>query len=301
MNTEAHRLASPVATPSVREGLWALMHLTKPGVTRLVVATTALGAAMAPGALRLWPLLFTVVGTVLVVGCANALNMYLESDVDALMTRTKGRPLPAGLISHGIALAFGLSLGAAGVLLLGMFVNPLAGELAMLAIVSYVLVYTPMKAVSPIALHIGALPGAIPPLLGYAGLRGTLEPAAWAVFLILFVWQIPHFLAITLFRAEEYRRAGLRVLPVVKGMRRTLVELRLSSVLLVLATLLPPLVGLGGVAYLTVAIASGVAFLVWVLGARVAPEDIPAWGRKTFFLTMPHLVLLFVALALSAP
>src|SRR5690606_19267577 len=112
-------------------------------------------------------------------GCANALNMYLERDVDALMARTRLRPLPSGQLSMGAALAFGLLLGAAGVFILGTAVNPLTGELAMMAVLTYVLVYTPMKAVSPIALYLGAVPGALPPLLGYAGVQGALSPGAW--------------------------------------------------------------------------------------------------------------------------
>lgn len=283
----------------------ALVALTKPGVTRLVVLTTALGAAVAPGAIRLHALLVTVVGTVLVVASANALNMVLERDVDALMTRTKDRPLPSGRLSMEVALVFGMVLGGTGIALLGLGATPLAGEIAVMALVTYVLIYTPMKAVSPISLYLGAVPGALPPLLGYAGMNGTLTPAAWSLFAILFVWQVPHFLAIAVFRAEEYARAGLKVLPVVAGLERTRHAIAISSLALVLVTFLPTTVGLGGVTYFLTAAVSGVAFLFWAIrGARreqASQAGVEQWARSLFFASMPHLVVLFTALALTAP
>jgi heme o synthase len=169
-----------------------------------------------------------------------------------------------------------------------------------MALVSYVLIYTPMKGVSSVSLYLGAVPGALPPLLGYAGLAGELTPAAWSLFAVLFVWQIPHFLAIAVFRCEEYRRAGLMVLPAVKGLEHTKRAIEVSSLALVLSSFLPCLVGLGGLVYFLVALVSGGAFLLWAMRGRHA-EDVPGWARSLFFASMPHLVLLFVTLAFTAP
>lgn len=279
--------------------LRALWELTKPRVTRLVVATTALGGVMAPGSVELRTLLYTIVGTTLLVAGANALNMFLEEESDGLMTRTRTRPLPTGRLTRETALAFGVALAAFGTFVLASAVGPLACELGMMAFVSYVLVYTPLKPVTQAALYLGAVPGAMPPLIGYAGQFAELTPAAWAAFLLLLVWQLPHFLAIAVFRREEYGRAGIRVMPVVHGVAATARAIVGWSLVLLLVSLLPCFVGAAGLPYALVAVTSGALFCAYALFGR-RNQTVDAWARKLFFASMPHLVILFVALAVSA-
>lgn len=276
--------------------LQALWDMTKPRVTRLVVVTTALGAVMAEGALNFSLLCATLIGTSLLVAGANALNMFLEEESDGLMLRTQSRPLPSGRLGRETALGFGVLLGAAGTAVLGLFVNPVACELGLIAFVSYVLVYTPLKPVTQAALYIGAVPGALPPLLGFAGQHEGLGFDAWATFLILFAWQLPHFLAIAIFRRDEYARAGIQVMPVVSGVAKTERAIGVLAVALVLVTLLPCL-GSAGPAYAVVAAVSGAAFAGYALFGRHDTE-IDVWAKRVFFASMPHLVLLYGALAL---
>lgn len=279
--------------------LLALWQLTKPGVTRLVMVTMAAGACVAPGALE-WPLLLLAMfGTALVVGSANALNMYLERDCDALMERTRLRPLPTGRISPELALWFGVGIGLAGLCLLTFLVNPMAGLVAAVALVSYVLIYTPLKRVTPFALYVGAIPGAVPPVIGWASMTGELGTPALMLFAILFAWQLPHFLAISMFRHEDYRRAGLVVYPNTSGMFGTKLHMLLTLVALITVTLLPPLAGMAGTSYLVVAALAGAAFLIWgLMGLRRSAGL--RWARSLFFASMPYLVIVFGALVFGA-
>jgi heme O synthase-like polyprenyltransferase len=200
--------AAARAVSGVRGTFGALGELVKPSIAGLVMVTATCGALVSPEPIRWGKLLVALVSTAMVVGAANALNMYAERDSDALMSRTRHRPLPSGRLSPEIALAFALVLASLGLNVLGLSSGGLPCLLTALAFGSYVLVYTPLKRVTPYALHVGALPGAIPPLIGYAAVNGELGAAAWWLFAILFVWQLPHFLAIALFRSADYARAG---------------------------------------------------------------------------------------------
>lgn len=276
----------------------ALLELAKPGITRFVLITTALGALTAPTPITFDRFVPLVLGTGLVVAGANALNMFLERDTDAIMKRTRSRPLPEGRISPDEALAFGVGVALVGLICLAHFASLVAFGLAALALLLYVLVYTPLKRVGPVALYVGAIPGALPPVIGYAGNQGDLDLRALCIFSILFVWQLPHFLAITLFREEEYARAGLRVLPVVRGREHTARLLFLYSLVLLVVSLLPALVGRAGLAYGTFALTLGLGFSIAAgVGLRRGIDS--AFARKLFFLSMPHLILLLSALALS--
>lgn len=302
MNTRVEVTPAPPSWQGARTFAGALWQLTKPRVSRMVFLTSWLGAALAPGALNWALLFFTVLGTWLIVASANTLNMYLEHEVDALMERTRSRPLPQGQISRATALAFGCILGAAGLAVLGAWVNTLTLLLGAFALFTYVLVYTPLKAKSSVALYVGAVPGAMPPVLGYCGIHGQLDAAAWALFAVLLVWQVPHFLAITVFRRDEYARAGLKVLPVTCGMNTTLLTIKLTSVLLFVTSFLPWFAGIGGVVYLCVAFVCGVLFCTWAfVGQRVggAGQSIEQWAKRLFFASMPYLVLLYGVLAIG--
>src|SRR6185503_7045829 len=199
--------------PGVTAATSDLLQLAKPRITALVVFTTAIGLWLAPHGLPPLTIGLTLVGTVLIVAAANVLNMYLERDSDALMARTMNRPLPAHRMEPGLALRFGIALAAVSVPLLTFAVGALPGLLASIALVSYVLLYTPMKRQSAAALLVGALPGAIPPLIGWTAATERLDLPGVLLFAVMFLWQVPHFLAITLFRKEEYARAGLIVQP----------------------------------------------------------------------------------------
>jgi len=274
----------------------ALIELSKPGVTRLVAITTLCGALTAPGSLGVLRLAAVLLGTVLVVAAANAVNMYLERDTDGLMTRTRGRPLPSGRITPEVALIFAAVTAVSGLALLAVVGGLFCAGLALAALVSYTVIYTPLKRVTPLSLHVGAVPGAIPPLIGWASVTGSLETLAWMQFAILLVWQLPHFLAIAVFRREEYARAGLRVLTVVRGVRRAKLEIAAQSLVLVLVSLLPIALGLAGIAYAAIALSSGLLFLVLATAGLAAQND-DVWARRVFFASMPYLVVVLGALA----
>lgn len=275
-----------------------LVALTKPRITALVVFTTGGGLWLA-GADSLSTILLAIVGTALVVSSANALNCWMERDVDQFMARTRNRPLPAGRLDPQTALVFGLALGALAVPLLAVFVNPLTGLLAAIALVSYVWIYTPMKQRSPAALLVGSVPGAMPPLMGWTAVTGELEAPGFVLFGILFLWQLPHFLAIASFRQQEYTKAGIKVMPAVRGMRATKIHAVLYAGALVPMSLLLVPLGVAGTIYLALAGILGLAFaaacFVWL--RRQAGEN--RMARAVFFTSLAYLPLLFAALAID--
>ena len=276
-----------------------LMALAKPRITALVVFTTAIGLWLAPHGLRPVTIALTLVGTVLIVAAANVLNMYLERDTDALMARTMNRPLPAHRMDPGVALRFGVALAAVSVPLLTFAVGALPGLLASIALVSYVLLYTPMKRQTATSLLVGALPGAIPPLIGWTAATERLDLPGVLLFAVMFLWQVPHFLAITLFRKEEYARAGLVVQPNEPGGER---EARANivryTVALVAVSLLFVPLGVGRGAYLAVALMIGAVFLGYAIaGLRQGAGR--RWARNLFLLSLLYLPVLFGALVLD--
>lgn len=287
----------PVAA---RAQLLALVELCKPKVTRLVLVTTFLGTVAAPGPVDWMVALGALVGTAFVVAGANALNMLLEKDSDALMTRTRTRPLPTGRLSADVALVFGILLSLLGLGVLAASTTALSVGIAALALISYVLVYTPMKRISSLSLLVGAVPGALPPAIGYAALTGVVDGLGLWLFLIMFVWQVPHFLAISIFRRDEYARAGLRVLPMECGVRFAQRTALVMALALLLTSLMPTLLGLSSLAYGGIALSTGLVFVV--LAARALSAAVPDKAARTlFFASMPHLVVLFGTLALGAP
>jgi protoheme IX farnesyltransferase len=234
-----------------------------------------------------------------VVGAANALNMVAEEDTDALMSRTRRRPLPSGRLSSEVALGFGILMASLGLNVLGLFGGGLACALTLVAFLSYVFVYTPLKRVSPAALWVGALPGALPPLIGCAASSGTLNASALWLFAILYLWQIPHFIAISLFRAAEYRRAGMAVHAVAHGPDASARAIKLYGALLATLVLLPAALGVVGLGYLAVVLPASLAFAGLALrGPRGRPLE--SWARRVFFASMPYLVVVFAAFVIAA-
>jgi protoheme IX farnesyltransferase len=279
--------------------LRGLVQLTKPSITRMVLITTLAGAVIAPGRVVLSTLLAVLFGTASVVAAANALNMYLERDVDPRMERTKNRPLCVGLISPEVALVFAIALSTLGLMVLALNVNLAATLLCMVAFLSYVVVYTPLKRVTPYALHVGAVPGAIPPVIGWAAVTGDVSFGALTLFLLLFVWQLPHFLAIAIFREREYADAGLKVYTAVRGVPAAKRAIIGYSLLLVGVSYLPLVAGLGGITYGVIATLLGIAQLAFAWLA-FTKADSKLWARRLFFASLPYLVVVFACLAFTA-
>ncbi|MCO6438420.1 MAG: heme o synthase [Phycisphaerae bacterium] len=222
----------------------ALVELTKPRIAMLVLIATTVGFGLGQERYvdlhTLARLLFAVLGTGLVACGANALNQLFEMEYDALMSRTVDRPLPSGRLGEDDALAFGAVLAASGLVLLAAFVNSVAAILAAASFLSYLLLYTPMKRISPTCVYIGAAPGALPPLIGWAGATGRIGIEGAVLFLIVFLWQMPHVAAIATLHRDDYARGGFRFLPVVdKQGRKTRRHVLSFGVLLLLASLLP--------------------------------------------------------------
>jgi len=275
------------------------LALAKPRITTLVVFTTASGLWLAPHVLSGTAVAFTLIGTVMIVAAANTLNMYLERDSDAFMARTMNRPLPAHRMEPEVALKFGLVLAAISVPLLTFAVGAVPGLLASIALVSYVLLYTPMKRATATALLIGALPGAIPPLIGWTAATGRVELPGVLLFAMMFLWQVPHFLAITLFRKDEYARAGLIVQPNEPGGERAArANIVRYTVALVGVSLLFVPIGAAHGLYLAVALIAGFAFLAYgMLGLREAAGA--KWARNLFLLSLVYLPAVFGALMID--
>ena len=281
------------AAPALR--MTDLVALTKPRITVNVLITTLGGFFLATPHPDAKLLAATVVGTWLVVGGANALNMYLERDSDRFMRRTADRPLPAGRMAPGPALWFGLALTFVSLLILAFGVGPLAAALAAVANLSYVLLYTPLKARSSAAVWVGAVPGAIPPLLGWAAATGRMDAAGLSMFALMFIWQVPHFHAIALFRQEEYARAGLRVLPLERGDVSTRRSIAFWSVVLLAVSFLPFATGVVSSTYLAVAALLGVPFTLLACSGLRATVG-PRWAHQVFGFSIPYLLGLFATL-----
>jgi protoheme IX farnesyltransferase len=229
-----------------------------------------------------------IVGSFGIVGAANAVNCWLERDVDALMTRTAERPLATGRIDATHALIFALVLAAASLALLYFGNNDRTAALGLLGFLSYVAIYTPMKRHSMNALFSGAIPGAIPPLMGWVAVRGHIELGAWILFGILFFWQMPHFIAISIFRQTEYDHAGLKTVPGTLGTESARHQILLFTGLLGMVSLLPYVLGLAGPLYLVTALATGVAFLIpAILGLSERGQI--RWVRAVFFGSLAYL------------
>jgi heme o synthase len=270
--------------------------LGKPRLSGLVVCTAAAGMWLAPGRLDGVRAVIVLSATTLVVGAANALNNYLEREVDARMRRTRDRPLPSGRLGAWVALAVGLGLQAVAVPALAWYANTLTAALAAIALVTYVCVYTPMKQRSTSALFLGAVPGAIPPLMGWAAVTGRLDAGGLALFGILFLWQLPHFLAISIYLKDDYARGGLKVFALVHGERATKICAALASLALLPMTLVPLPLELAGPAYGVTAVVLGAGLFGYALSGLWRPEGSARWARNLFLLTLVHLTLLFAAL-----
>ena len=279
-----------------------IVTLLKPRITLNVVVTAGVGLLLArrvPGAdLSPSVIVSFLVGCSMIVAGANALNMYIERDSDGFMPRTKNRPLPAGRMAPRFALIIGVALSAVAVPVLAIGTNALTALLAVIANLLYVLAYTPLKQHSQYALHVGAIPGAIPPLLGWTAVTGRIDAGGAVLFAIMFLWQIPHFVAIALFRKGDYARAGLVVMPNVVGELASRHSIIRWIFALVAASLLVVPLGLAHWGYLVVAAVLGAVFFTWgCYGLKEGAGN--RWARSLFGISLVYLCILFAALAID--
>jgi protoheme IX farnesyltransferase len=276
------------------------LELAKPRILLMVLVTTAFGFFLgARGVNSVLHFCLTLLGVGCATGGAAMLNNYLERDLDVKMVRTRDRVLPAGLIEPYHALTLGVGLVLFGVLLLAWKVNLLTGFLVLMAGFLYVLVYTPLKRITWLNTSFGAIPRAIPPLAGWAAATGQLDPGAWVLFAILFVWQHPHFYAIAWIFREDYHTAGFKMLPVVEpGGKRMFRQTIVFSILLLVVSLLPTVIGLTGRSYFCGALLSGL--LMVVVALRFARERQLADARRLLRATILYLPALLLLITLDA-
>jgi heme o synthase len=290
----------PAAT-DVKSGqrLLDFLTLTKPRLNLLVLLTTLGGVYIAsPTGVPTTLLLHTMIGTALVAGGAAALNQVWERDTDRLMRRTSGRPLASGRLRVLEGAWFGIALGTAGLLELILAVNITAAWVAAVTLISYVLFYTPLKTRSPLSTLVGAVPGALPPVIGWAAANGRIDLPAIVLFGIVFFWQMPHFLAIAWIHRADYARAGIPLLPVLEpDGRRTGQQALQYSLALGPVSLMPVLVGIAGPVYAAVAVLLWGAMLL--VTARFARDRSNEHARAVFLFSLAYLSLLWLALAID--
>jgi len=290
----------PPATPLAQDRLvgWRskvadYWSLTKPEVNSLVVASTLAGFYLAwRGPMNYTLMIHTLLGTLLVASGTATLNQWVEREFDARMRRTANRPLPAGRLSSSEALWFGIGLSVAGGLELALAVNILASFLALLTLASYLLLYTPLKRKTSYCTLVGAFPGAMPPLIGWAAARGNLNLEAWILYALLFFWQFPHFLSIAWMYREDYERAGLLMLPPNDPQGRLAArQILATSIALLPVSLLPTLLGQLGMTYFFGALALGLAILYY--GASTAMVRSKVMARRLLLASVFYLPLVF--------
>jgi heme o synthase len=275
------------------------LELTKPRITILILICAAVGYWFGCGhSLRLLTLVHALLGTALLASGTSALNQWYEVESDAKMRRTRMRPIPAGRIKPGHAFGFGVVLSAAGFAELWYGTNRFAAVLGLFTLLSYLLLYTPLKRRSQLCTTVGAIPGAMPPLIGYAAARGSIGASAVALFLILFVWQFPHFDAIAWIYREDYARGGIRMLPVIEPdgestARRVLV----CSLLLIPTSLLPRFLGMVGPVYVAAAIAAGLVLLYF--GAQLGRQRTLVRARSLLLASVFYLPALLGVMVLD--
>lgn len=284
---------------TTRERVAAYLELTKPRITFLIVLTSAAGFAMASGArIDYTGLLRSMLGIALLSSGIATINQYMERDLDALMRRTANRPLPSGKLLPWEALAFGVSLIVLAEAYLAVLVNPLTAVLGLTVIAGYLFGYTPLKTRTSLSTMVGAFPGAVPPLIGWAAARGTIGLEAWVLFAILFLWQFPHFLAIAWMYREDYSRAGILMLPVLEPDGRvTAQQIVVYTVLLLPVSLLPTVLGITGKLYFYGAIVLGLLFLY--SSVRAAFSKSRQEARRLLLASVIYLPLLFILMVLN--
>ena len=288
-----------VATDGDVADYFALM---KPRVMFLVVFTALVGLVAAPGSMHPVLAIAALICIAVGAGASGALNMWYDADIDAAMTRTAGRPIPRGRISPDEALVFGVVLAAGSVICLGLMVNWVAAALLALTIAFYVVVYTMwLKRSTPQNIVIGGAAGAVPPMIGWAAATGSVSLESFVLFLIIFMWTPPHFWALALLRSDDYARAGVPMLPVVRGPDETRRQILIYSVILAPLGMVPAIIGLGGTLYMVVAAMLGSLFVVLALDCYREREGEKAdrAAKHLFAYSVLYLFLLFAVLLIE--
>ncbi|MCP5425190.1 MAG: protoheme IX farnesyltransferase [Gammaproteobacteria bacterium] len=273
------------------------LELTKPKVVALITFTAMVGMLLSTSAMVPWSvLIFGSLGIALAASSAAAINHLVDRRVDAIMARTCKRPLPTGHLDTRQVLVFAILLGALGMTLLLLFTNPLTTALTFCSLIGYAIIYTLfLKRATPQNIVIGGAAGAAPPLLGWTAVTGQLEPGAFLLFLIIFIWTPPHFWALAIHRRNEYAKADIPMLPVTHGVEFTRLHIVLYTILLVLVTLFPFLIGMSGLLYLVGAVLLGLRFLWYALKLFVTADDrlaMPTFGFSIVYLFGLFLVLM---------
>jgi protoheme IX farnesyltransferase len=289
-------MSSTVADTSLSSRIQQFYALTKPRVVSLIVFTAVIGMFLAtPGMVPVTILFAATVGIALVAGAAAAVNCLVEQKIDALMTRTKYRPLPRGQITPLETLIFSGIVGGIGLALLYHWVNTLTMWLTLATFVGYAVIYTViLKPMTPQNIVIGGASGAMPPVLGWAAVTGDVTPQALTLFLIIFAWTPPHFWALALYRKHEYAKAGVPMLPVTHGDKFTRLHVLLYTIVLLACSALPFVTRLSGMTYLVAAMVLGAVFLFYAV--KIYTEYSDALARRTFRYSILYLTLIFAAL-----
>ena len=276
-----------------------LLSLTKARLSLLVIFTSALGLFLAPGELDLLTGFVTTLATSGLVAGACMINCVMEKEIDAKMERTKHRPLPAGRISVETVSRSGTALIAVCLVTLFFVANPLTALLGLIAALTYIFLYTPMKQKTSLALFAGAIPGAIPPLMGWTTVTGSIGALGVVLFSILFVWQLPHFLSISIYHAKDYKNAGLKTYPTDIGIRAVVYKITGYTLLLLAVSVLPHSLGEASVGYRNTMLLVGTAFVCLALMGfkyRDDSAEMLQWSRRYFYSTLVYLPCVFVAM-----
>jgi len=274
-------------------------EMCKPRVVMLMILTSLVGMFLAvPGMVPIDVLIFGNLGIALVAGSGAVVNHLIDYKVDSVMKRTHNRPIPQGRVDLKQAAIFAAAIGIAGMLILLFLVNPLCAWLTLASFIGYAFIYTGyLKRATPQNIVIGGLSGAMPPLLGWAAVTGSIEPGALILVLIIFAWTPPHFWALAIHRKEEYAKTGIPMLPVTHGEHITKIHIILYTVIMFMITLLPYLTGMSGPLYLLAAVVLGLGFLVWSLLLMFKPK--PSTAMDTFRYSIVYLMVLFVVLLID--
>lgn len=290
---------SQSATQSLGFRLQQFFALTKPRVVSLIVFTAVIGMFLAtPGMVPMRALLFGTLGIALVAGAAAAINCLVEQKIDAVMARTRARPLPTGQVSTLETLFFASFVGGIGLVMLYALVNPLTMWLTLGTFVGYAVIYTViLKPLTPQNIVIGGASGAMPPVLGWVAVTGEISPDSLLLFLIIFAWTPPHFWALALYRTKEYAKAGVPMLPVTHGEKYTRLHVLLYTIILLIVSVLPFLTRMCGLIYLASALVLGGLFLYYAIRIHLAYSD--ALAKKTFRYSIIYLSALFAALLID--
>jgi protoheme IX farnesyltransferase len=302
MSDTAHTFTGSIGSTAAPARVRDYVDLLKPRVMSLVVFTGLVGVVIAPAHIHPFTAALAVLAIALGSGAAGAINMWYERDLDALMARTRNRPLPAGRVAPDDALGLGVLLSIFSVLLMAVATNLVAAALLTAAILFYVFVYTIwLKRRTPQNIVIGGAAGAFPPMIGWAAATGDVSAVGVALFLLIFLWTPPHFWALALYRSDDYRRAGVPMLPVVAGPRETKRQMLIYTLLLTPVALAPTLLGAVGWIYGAVALALSVVFIGHAVAVWRTADDETAFGaaRRMFRFSLLYLAVLFAALPLD--